>query len=92
LWSGIETTSSSASLKEFVASRLPVVKTNSTHYHDIVTGCITTEQDLNVFGDAIANAIFDNKRLKLLSDEMNVTYGTMNYNNTILKFLEVFNS
>lgn len=90
LWSGIETTSSSASLKEFVSSRLPVVKTNSTHYHDVKTGCITTDQDMIKFVRAISDVVLDKTRLNRLTSEMESTYKDMNYDAIIKKFIEAF--
>lgn len=90
LWSGIETTSSSASLKEFVSSRLPVVKTNSTHYHDIKTGCITTDQNMTNFVRAISDVVMDKTRLNRLTSEMESTYKDMNYDSIIRKFIEAF--
>jgi hypothetical protein len=92
LWSGIETTSSSASLKEFVASRLPVVKTNSTHYHDIAAGSITTEQDINIFCNIIIQLILDNNRRAFLLEEMEKNYNNLNYNSVINNLLEVLSA
>jgi hypothetical protein len=89
LWSGIETTSSSASLKEFVSSRLPLVKTNSTHYHDIISGSITTEQEINIFCNKIIQLILDNNRCALLKEEMNENYNSLNYKTTINNMLGI---
>ena len=90
LWSGIETTSSSASLKEFVSSRLPVVRTNSSHYHDIESGCEITGQDMGQFISAIEGLISNKEKLTTLKNYMNKNYEEMNYKNIISKFLEVF--
>lgn len=92
LWSGIETTSSSASLKEFVASRLPVVKTNSTHYHDIVSGAVTTEQNIDIFSNIIIQLIIDDNRRIKLQQEMEENYNKLNYSSVINKLLEVLNA
>jgi len=92
LWSGIETTSSSASLKEFVASRLPVVKTNSTHYHDIVSGTVTTEQNIEIFSNIIIQLIMDRDRRIKLQQEMEENYNNLNYSSVIKKLLEVINA
>jgi len=89
LWSGIETTSSSASLKEFVASRLPVVKTNSTHYHDISEGTITTEQNIDLFADAIIESINNKEKLYNFQLKMEENYKKLNYNFVINKFVEI---
>ena len=90
LWSGIETTSSSASLKEFVSSRLPVLRTNSSHYHDIESGCEITGQDMGQFISAIEDLILNKEKLTALKKSMNKNYEEMNYKNIISKFLEVF--
>ena len=90
LWSGIETTSSCASLKEFVSSRLPVVRTNSSHYHDIESGCEITGQDMGQFISAIEGLISNKEKLTTLKNYMNKNYEEMNYKNIISKFLEVF--
>ena len=92
LWSGIETTSSSASLKEFVASRLPVVKTNSTHYHDIVSGTVTTEQDIGNFSNIIIQLIMDSDRRAKLQQEMEENYNKLNYSSAINNLIEVLNA
>lgn len=92
LWSGIETTSSSASLKEFVASRLPLVKTNSTHYHDIVSGTVTTEQNIEIFSNIIIQLIMDDNRRIKLQQEMEENYNSLNYGSVINSFLEVLNA
>ena len=91
LWSGIETTSSSASLKEFVASRLPVVKTNSTHYHDINSGTVTVEQNLDIFANIIIQLILDKERRLKLQEEMESDYKKLNYNSIINHLLGVLN-
>lgn len=90
LWAAIQTTSSSASLKEFVASRLPVVRTDSTHYHDVTGGCLITGQDLDVFSKAIIDTVSVPKKLQALSMKMTDNYRTMNYGNVITKFIEAF--
>lgn len=90
LWAAIQTTSSSASLKEFVASRLPVIRTDSTHYHDVTGGCMITAQDLDQFASTIIDTISNSKKLQALSLKMENNYRTMNYGNVILKFIEVF--
>jgi hypothetical protein len=92
LWAGMETTSSSASLKEFVSSRLPLVRTNSTHYHDIVLGCKITEKDIFKFCSSI-NDLFSNKEeLLVMKNLMEDNYNKMNYKNIVQYFIEVFNA
>jgi hypothetical protein len=92
LWSGIETTSSSASLKEFVASRLPVVKTNSTHYHDITSGTVTVEQNLDIFANIIIQLILDKDRRIKLQKEMESSYEKLNYETTINHLIGALNA
>jgi hypothetical protein len=92
LWSGIQTTSSSASLKEFVASRLPLVKTNSTHYHDINHGTLTTDQDIDNFVDSIINLINNKSKIFKLKSKMEENYNNLNYNLIINKLIEIINA
>ncbi len=92
LWAAIETTSSSASLKEFVSSRLPVVRTNSTHYHDIIGGCEVVGQNMDLFASTIDALSTNQKRLALLKSQMTSNYGIMNYNNVISKFTRIFDA
>lgn len=92
LWAGIETTSSSASLKEFVSSRLPVVRTDSSHYHDISLGCKITKKDMAEFCLAINNLYSNNNELSLMKDDMSKNYNKMNYKNIVLYFIEAFNA
>ena len=92
LWAGIETTSSSASLKEFVAARLPVVRTNSTHYHDIKSGCEITQQSIELFVKTIETLMSSKLRLKALKSEMTDNYNLMNYTKVASKFSDIFNA
>lgn len=91
LWSGIETTSSSAALKEFVSSRLPLVKTNSNHLHDINVGCITVNKDMNIFVNKVIETYNNKEILDNLRIEMEGCYHKINYNEVIGKFMEIFN-
>lgn len=89
LWAGIETSSSSASLKEFVSSRLPIVKTNSSHHHDITAGSITTDKEMNKFIDKIIEVYNDRGGLNKLTAEMEDCYNQINYNQNINKFIDI---
>lgn len=91
LYAGIETTSSSASLKEFVSSRLPVVKTDSTHHHDITAGSITTSKDMSTFTNKIIEVYKNRSNLNELSEQMNNYYNEINYDKVALKFMDIFN-
>ncbi len=91
LWSGIETESSSASLKEFVSARLPLVKTNSNHYHDINTGCITVAKDMDKFIAEIIGLYNNKNALVSLKNEIENHYNALNYSNTIQNFIDIFN-
>jgi hypothetical protein len=91
LWSGIETTSSSASLKEFVSSRLPLVKTTSNHLHDVNIGCAVTDKNLDMFVIKIIELYNAKQMLPALRTELEDFYNKVNYNQTITKFLEIFN-
>lgn len=92
LWAGIETTSSSASLKEFVSARLPVVRTNSTHYHDVGDGCEITQQNIEQFSKTIGSLISNSRRLRELKSGMIRNYDLMNYSKTASKFIGIFNA
>lgn len=92
LWAGMETTSSSASLKEFVSSRLPLVKTNSNHHHDVSVGCITTDKDMHKLVEKIIELYNNKNRLTFLRLEMEEFYNNVNYDKTIIKFIDIFNS
>ena len=91
LWAEIETTSSSASLKEFVSSRLPLVKTNSSHHHDLNTGCITTEKNMPQFVNSIMTLYNSRDTLDKLRADMSQHYEVTNYDRTIAYYMEIFN-
>ena len=73
-----------------MSSRLPVLRTNSSHYHDIESGCEITGQDMGQFISAIEDLILNKEKLTALKKSMNKNYEEMNYKNIISKFLEVF--
>lgn len=89
LWSGITTSSSSAASKEFVTSRLPLVVTDSNHYHDMNVGVVRTPMDKDVFVNTILNTL-STSSLNNMRQELETTYDQLNYNNSILKHVEVF--
>jgi len=91
LWSGIETESSSASLKEFVAARLPLIKTNSNHYHDINIGCITVSKDMDIFVAKVMEIYNNRAILDGLKADMEDMYNKLNYNENINNFIGIFN-
>jgi hypothetical protein len=91
LWSGIETTSSSAAIKEFVASRLPLVKTDSNHLHDVNAGCIVTNKDMSNFVAKIMEVYHNPNILDKLRAEIEDCYNQINYGQTIDRFVDIFN-
>ena len=90
LWSGITTTSSSAAGKDFITSRLPLVATNSSHYHDLMEGVIKTEMDQDLFVDMIIKSLYDDYELSKLSDNMRRQYQNLNNNKIIQMHLDAF--
>lgn len=89
LWSGITTSSSSAASKEFITSRLPLVVTDSNHYHDMNIGVTRTPMDKDVFVNTILSTI-TNPHLNEMRQQLQTAYDQLNYNNSILKHVEVF--
>lgn len=90
LWSGISTTSSSAAGKEFITSRLPLVTTTSSHYHDLSDGVVKTDMNKTLFVEKIFDVLHDNAQLYKLSNEFEILYSTLNYDTLINKHLEIF--
>lgn len=90
LWSALTTTSSSAASKEFITSRLPLVVTNSNHYHDMNRGVVKTNIDKAEFIKTIFTTLYSNE-LDILSKDLESLYQQLNYNDLILKYLEVYN-
>ena len=88
LWGAITTTSSSAASKEFISSRLPLVVTESNHYHDLNKGIIRTPIDKDIFVNTILS--LTPEKISLLRDQQESNYQIMNNNNMILKHIEVF--
>lgn len=98
LWGGIEANNqaaTSAAAKEFLAARLPLVVTESSHYHNIDYGVIKTKIDYPLFIKTIENTLEKISRnpnaLKNLRRRLNLTYSNLNYDNLINKHIEVFN-
>ena len=89
LWSGLTTTSSSAASKEFITARLPVVITDSNHYHDMQTGVIRTPMDKSLFTETICTSLKNNNLLEILRRDLDAVYKELNYNNNIFKHSEV---
>lgn len=90
LWGGLSTTSSSAASKEFISARLPLVVTESNHYHDLSSGIIRTPIDKNEFVNNIIALINDSEKLERLKEQQELNYKNLNNNNIIFKHIRVF--
>lgn len=91
LWGNIQSNGTSASCKEFVASRLPFITTNSNHFHDINIGVLKTDKDKNKFIEAIKNTINNTETKKRLLWQLHSYYSKFNNDNIITQHLIVFN-
>lgn len=90
LWCNIVSFSTSAASKEFISSRLPVIATDCSHYHDLKTGVIKTSADKAKFVQTIESNISDAKKLYNLRKQLNAAYNELNNNAIIKKHIQVF--
>ena len=82
----------SASDKQFVSARLPLVIVDCAHYHNCNTGVVKTNQNIRQFIDTIIKTVEDKQKLEKLRKEMDDKY-QKNCSSTIInKHLEVFYS
>jgi len=90
LWAPIETQSSSAASKQFIAARLPLVTTDSSHYHDINLGIVKTPKDRTLFIKTLCSLIAKPHALAKLYKDIVKKYFYINYNTLINKHVELF--
>lgn len=89
LWSDITTSSSSAAGKEFITSRLPLIATESSHYHDLISGVIKTPMDKGLFISKIFE-ILNHEDISHLYSELETTYNLLNYNDLIYRYIDIY--
>jgi len=73
--------SSSASLKEFISCRLPIIVNDIDHFSDIDIGSIKTKNNMQEFVKEIEKVIFDKNKLLNLRGEIELEYNQKNYDN-----------
>ncbi len=89
-WFSEHTKATSASTKEFIAAKLPLVIPDSSHFHDLKKGFIKTPMDLPLFVQTIIHTASDIKKLQQLSLEQLDEYNKLNYDNQIRKYIKLF--
>lgn len=88
LWMAKDTRGSSAACKEFITARLPVVITDSTHYHDQKKGVIKVTRDKDHFINILLSSL-KSPILKILKNDLQMLYNKLNYNNLIHEYIKV---
>lgn len=92
LWANIDTPGSSAAGKEFIASRLPIITSDSTHYHDLSKGTIKTSKNLDSFINQIGYVLRSKRQILVkLREELTEMYQKLNYDNLIHAHIKIFN-
>lgn len=89
LWIDNNTNETSAAAKEFIAGRIPLVITNSNHFHDIAKGVVRVEFNKKIFARKIFNTL-DSFELVNLQQQMVQLYEEKNYRNLIGKFITAY--
>jgi hypothetical protein len=87
---GDKPNTTSASDKQFVSARLPLIAVDCPHYHDCNLGVIKTEENMNKFISTIISVSKNKKLLEKLKNEMEIKYQDNCIKNLIKKHIETF--
>lgn len=87
---GDKPNTTSASDKQFVAARLPLIAVDCQHYHNCNLGVIKTEENMNEFISTIISVSKNKKLLVQLKDEMEIKYQANCIKSLIKKHIEIF--
>lgn len=91
LWGNTTSTTSSASIKEFVTSRLPLVITDCPKFsNDIYIGIIKTPINETLFVNAIINMLNDTQKINKLHEQLEFEYSQLNNGKLIEKHIKIF--
>jgi hypothetical protein len=91
LWGGLTTSSSSAAAKEFISSRLPVITTDSSHYHDLHPLAIeVTNKDPNNFVQRVFANLDNKDLLQQTQYKMEEAYDRLNYSTMISNLVSIY--
>ena len=85
-----ETLSSSAAIRYFVAARLPLVKTHTTHFDDVRGGAVTTDPSVFTFAHAILTLLDEQETRYRLHHEHKETYDNFVWPKFGEKYLEIY--
>lgn len=93
LWGDAEGNASSASIKEFISSRLPLIVTDCPRFSsDAIRGVIKTEINMPIFVKTILNVINDKEKLNRLIMELEAQYNEINNGKMIKRHINLFES
>jgi hypothetical protein len=87
---GDKPNTTSASDKQFVAARLPLIAVDCQHYHNCNLGVIKTKENMNEFISTIISVSKNKKLLVQLKDEMEIKYQANCIKSLIKKHIEIF--
>lgn len=91
VWGDNESRASSASIKEFIAAKLPFIANDCLRYeNDAIPGIIKTPNNKVLFVTKIMQTIYD-QNLIILKNKLEAFYNQMNYDKLIQKHIKIFN-
>ena len=88
---GKKPNTTSASDKQFIAARLPLIAIDCPHYHNSDLGVIKTETNMQTFIKTIITTSHNKNLLKKLKNEMEIKYHDNCVKTIINKHITVFN-
>ncbi len=90
LWSDRNTPSTSASSKEFISARLPLVATVSSHFHDLGAGTLKLPESIGIFARKLVETAGNTLLLARMRNALEMQYQRLCYKNIIERYIEVF--
>ena len=86
-WFIQNTNATSATSKEYITARTPLVVPNSTHYHDLqYKGITVTPMDKKVFAATVMRLLYQPEERKVLQNTLEKVYSFLNYDMLIRKY------
>lgn len=90
LWGDESLNASSASIKEFIASRLPLIVNDSPRYlNDSIPGILKTPNNKSIFAQNIIETLNDDAKLQRMKTELEKSYKMLNNDEIIKEHLKV---
>lgn len=90
LWVDSDTMGTSASTKEFISSRVPLLISDSSHFHDMHEGVLKVSGSVSMFVQSIQSMTTKRTLLERLRRQLVTVYDRLNYDDLIKQYIQVF--